>query len=79
MAQRRRHVKHKATFEERLAEEAIKFKEAAEKEPPGSAARELLLRRARQAETASHVNDWLSSPGLEPPKALKNLVADRKN
>jgi hypothetical protein len=78
MAQRRRRVKHKATFEERLAEEAIKFKEAAEKEPPGSTARELLLRRARQAETASHINDWLSSPGLQPPKALKNLLGDQR-
>lgn len=78
MAQRRRRVKHKATFEERLAEEAIKFKEAAEKEPPGSTARELLLRRARQAETASHINDWLSSPGLQPPKALKSLPGDQR-
>ena len=73
MAQRRR-IKHNATFEERLAEEAIKFKEAAKKQPPGSTARELLLRRARQAETASHINNWLRSPGLQPPKALENLV-----
>ena len=29
-------------------------------------ARELLLRRARQAETASHINEWLTSPGLAP-------------
>ena len=57
MAQQRRRVKHTATFEERLAEEAIKFKEAAENQPPGSTARELLLRRARQAETASHINN----------------------
>ena len=64
--QQRRHTKHKATFEERLAEEARRFKEAAEKEPPGSTARELLLRRARQAETASRINDWLSSPVLTP-------------
>ena len=57
-----------ATFEERLAEEAIKFKEAAEKQPHGSTARELLLRRARQAETAAHISDWLRSPELQPPK-----------
>jgi hypothetical protein len=49
MAQRRR-VKHTATFEERLAEEAINFKEA---------------------ETASHINNWLRYPGLQPPKALE--------
>jgi hypothetical protein len=64
----RRRIKHKTTFEERLAEEARRFKEAAEQQPPGSKARELLLRRARQAETASRMNDWLSSPGLMSPK-----------
>jgi hypothetical protein len=77
MAQRRR-IKPNATFEERLAEEAIKFKEAAQKQPPGSMARELLLRRARQAETAAHINSWLRSPGLRPPETLENLVSDQK-
>ena len=71
-------VKHIETFEERLAREAIKFKEVADKQPIGSMARELLLRRAPQAETASHINQWLSSPGLQPPKALKNLLADQQ-
>jgi hypothetical protein len=28
----------------------------------------LLLRRSRQAETASHMSDWLRSPGLQPPR-----------
>jgi hypothetical protein len=68
MAQKRRRVKHTANFEGRLAQEAIKFKEAAEKQPLGSMARELLLRRARQAETAAHISDWLRSPELQPPK-----------
>jgi hypothetical protein len=40
--------------------------QAAEKQPLGSMARDLLLRRARQAETASHINNWLRSPGLQP-------------
>jgi hypothetical protein len=79
MTKQRRRVKHIETFEERLAQEAIKFKEAADKQPSGSMARELLLRRARQAETASHINQWLSSPGLQPPKTLKNLLADQQN
>ena len=35
---------------------------------PADIEREELLRKARQAETASHVNEWLSSPGLQPPK-----------
>jgi len=67
-----------ATFEERLAAEAIKFKEAAEKQPLGSAAREQLLRRARQAETAAHIDEWLRSPGLQPPISLENLLFDQK-
>jgi hypothetical protein len=64
----RKRIKHTTTFEERLAEEARRFMQAAEKEPPGSTARELLLRRARQAETASRMSDWLRSPGLQPPE-----------
>jgi hypothetical protein len=67
MTQIRRRIKHTQTFEQRLAEEARRFKEAAEKETPGSMARELLLRRARQAETAAHMSDWLSSSGLQSP------------
>ena len=68
MIKLRPRVKHTLTFEERLAEEARKFKEAAEREAPGSMSRELLLRRARQAETASHVNGLLRSPDLRPSK-----------
>jgi hypothetical protein len=30
--------------------------------------RDLLLRKGRQTETAAHVNEWLTSPGLSPPK-----------
>jgi hypothetical protein len=66
MSQQRRRFKHTETFEERLAEEAARFRKAAEELPHGTA-RELLLRRARQAETASHMSDWLRSPGLQPP------------
>jgi hypothetical protein len=74
----RRRIMHEKTFQERLSEGTQRFKEAAENLPPGSHAQELLLRRARQAETASHINEWLSSPGLHPPKALANLLANQK-
>jgi hypothetical protein len=74
----RRRIRHTATFEERLAQEAKKFKDAAEQQAPGSLARELLLRRARRAETASHINAWLTSPGLQPPKSVENLLADQR-
>lgn len=66
MQQRRRRFKHTATFEERLAEEAARYRKAAEELPQGTA-RELLMRRARQAETASRMSDWLRSPGLRSP------------
>ena len=36
MAQRRKRIKHTATLEERLEKEAIKSKEAAEKQPPAA-------------------------------------------
>jgi hypothetical protein len=36
--------------------------------PSRPSAHELLLRRARQAEIASHMSDWLNSPGLQSPK-----------
>jgi hypothetical protein len=72
--QKRRRIKHEKTFKERLAEEAIRFKEAATKLPPGPA-RELLLKRARQAETASEIDSWLKSPGLQPPTQLNDFVA----
>jgi hypothetical protein len=64
----RRRVKHTVSFEERMAEEAERFRKAAEDQPTGSTARELLLRRSRQAETASRMSDWLRSPGLRSPR-----------
>ena len=75
---RRRRVKHTKTFEERLAEEAARFREQAERLSEGSKARDLLLRRAGQAEAASHISDWLRSPGLQPPKALENFALAQK-
>lgn len=64
----RRRIKHQLSFEERMAEEADRFKKAADDQPAGSMARELLLRRSRQAESASHMSNWLRSPGLRPPR-----------
>jgi hypothetical protein len=63
----RRRFEHTLTFPERLDQEAERLRTDADKLPPGIE-REELLRKARQAETASHVNEWLSSPGLQPPK-----------
>jgi len=63
----RSRITHGATFEEPLAEEARRLKEQAKKAAFGRE-RDLLLRRARQAETAAHVNEWITSPGLMSPR-----------
>jgi hypothetical protein len=40
--------------------------------------REGLLRKARQAETAARVKQWVTSPGLQPPsqRRLSMRIAD---
>jgi hypothetical protein len=30
--------------------------------------RDALLKKIRQLDTAAHLSEWLSSPGLQPPK-----------
>ena len=30
--------------------------------------RHALLQKARQADTAAHIQEWVNSPGLQPPK-----------
>jgi hypothetical protein len=69
---KRHRIKHEKTFQERLAEEAERFKQLADQTPVGMQ-RDLYLRRARQAATASHIDSWINSPGLRPPKELVNL------
>jgi hypothetical protein len=63
----RRRIKQVASFEERLAELARRLREQAKTLPPGKE-RDGLMRRARQAETTSHLNAWLTSPGLASPR-----------
>jgi len=65
----RRRVKQTQSLEIRLSAEAARLREEAKKLPHGSK-REELLRKARQTETASHMSEWLTSPGLQPPKEI---------
>jgi hypothetical protein len=65
--QKRRRFKQTVSLEERLAEEARRLREEAELLPHGPV-RDEALRRARQAETGSHMSEWLRSPGLQPPE-----------
>jgi len=78
MIKRRDRAKHTATFEERLAEQALRSTAAANRLPKDSKARQRLLRHARQLETASDINKWLSSPNLQPSKMPELLFADLK-
>jgi hypothetical protein len=55
------------TLGDRLADEAERLRQKARTVPVGGE-RDSLLRKARQLETAAHVNEWLSSPGLQTPQ-----------
>jgi hypothetical protein len=66
MSERRRN-KQTRSLKDRLTSFADEVRAKAFALPPGDE-RNDLLRRARQAETASHLEDWANSPGLQPPK-----------
>jgi hypothetical protein len=55
------------SLEESLPEEAKRLRKQAQGTPPGIE-RERLVRRARQLETASRMNEWLTSRGLQAPE-----------
>ena len=63
----RRRFKETQSLEERLAKEATRLRAEAKLLPP-SAVRDGMIRKARQAEIGSRINEWLTSPGLQPPK-----------
>jgi hypothetical protein len=64
---RERTMTGKITIEQKWHQQSEAAKDEAEKLPHGKE-REALMRKARQLHTASQVNEWLSSPGLRPPK-----------
>jgi hypothetical protein len=63
--QRRRSEPH--TFEGNIAAEKAKLEAELAKQTPGPEM-DLLRKKIRQLDTAAHVSEWLSSPGLRPPK-----------
>ena len=63
----RHRFKHTGSFKDRLAAFAQEARERAAKLRPGIE-QDNLLRKARQADTASHINEWANSPSLQPPK-----------
>ena len=56
----------KPTVEEKWSLLAEQVRKEAQNLPPGRA-RDAMLTKARQLDTASHLKDWISSPGLRPP------------
>ena len=66
MEQRRR-FEQIDPLDKRLSEDAERLRKEARGTPPG-VERDRLIRRARFLETASHMSEWLSSPGLQPPR-----------
>ena len=64
MQRRRRSAPH--TFEENIAAEKAKLEAQIAKLKPG-AQMDALRKKVRQLEAASHMNEWLSSPGLQSP------------
>jgi len=62
----RRRFKQAVPLEERLIEQAQRWREEARFVRTGLE-RDRLVKKARQAEAAAHITDWLTSPGLQPP------------
>lgn len=65
--QKRRRFRQTDPLDKRLSEEASRLRKEAERTPPG-AERDRLIRLARLAETATHMSEWLQSPGLPGPR-----------
>ena len=65
--QKRRRFKQTETLKDRLQAFAEDVRAQAAGLPPGLE-KDNLLRKARQADTASHLDEWVNSPGLQHPK-----------
>jgi hypothetical protein len=65
--QQRRRLKQSESLQERLVAFAENTRAMASRLAPGRE-QDDLHRKARQADTASHLDDWINSPGLQRPK-----------
>jgi hypothetical protein len=63
----RRRFKQTLSLHDRLSAWAKEAREQADQLRP-SPERDMLIKKARQADTASHLNQWANSPGLQSPK-----------
>jgi len=65
-AMQRRSIRPTPALEVRIVQHAKSLSEQTQMLRPGPS-RDDLIRKARQADIASHMQEWLSSPGLQPP------------
>nr|WP_081492362.1 hypothetical protein [Bradyrhizobium sp. CCBAU 43298] len=72
--QQRRRFKHSLSLRERLASFAKGASEKASKLPPGPE-REGYLKKVRQAETASRLDEWTRDCGPHAKSSRKNEVS----
>jgi len=70
---KRRRFKQTSSLTERLVEDVEQLKQQLATVPPGPE-RDLIVRRIRQNETAAHIDEWLRSPGLQPPAGIANMA-----
>jgi hypothetical protein len=63
----RRRLNQTVSLQDRLSARAKEAREQADQLQPGPE-RDLLIKKARQADTASHMDQWANSPGLQSPK-----------
>ena len=66
---RRRRYKQTVSFKDRLLKSAQEARDEAARMPAG-AARDRLLLKARQSETAADIDTWISSPGAAAPESI---------
>jgi hypothetical protein len=78
MWKRRRRFKQVETLHDRLATWANRLREQADKLPDGPE-RDALLTKLRQADTASRIDGWANSPGLQPPTKSRGSPAGEQN
>jgi hypothetical protein len=55
------------SFDIRITEEKKRLEAEAARIKPGPAHNEL-MKKLRQLDVAAHINEWLSSPGLQSPR-----------
>jgi hypothetical protein len=63
---KRRSFEQTKSLKQRLADEGERLREQAKMLPSGLV-RDAVLMKVRQTEAASHMNEWLTSPGLQSP------------